>query len=292
MRNFSTNQFYFYDENRNVSLDFENRLSIVQGTLLNKQLNYLVTIKYFDADDTKEQKRLDYAIDITFLGKNRLRIDKFDFFFNRRAPTLIIEQLITKINKTIYPIEVLLNNDGFVDAISNLETIKERWVKTKTKIQTEHKGNIVNLLLKKTDSELNKPVGMAYSFEKDMFWSVFSHANTANYDKIFETKRELKFPFESYVMPLLYKGMSRLNKYTTEQDTIETAFEGLANIPKESPLYHNRTGSELISKLTIDTYLERETYLPLWIKSVCTVFDNKDRKNIKTIELSIAKQNK
>ncbi len=292
MRDFSTNQFYFYDENREVSLDHENKLSIVQRTLLDKQLNYLVTIKYFDVDDTKEQKRLDYAIDITFLGQNRVRIDKFNFFYNRRAPSLIIEQLVNEINKTIYPIEVIVNNDGFIDAIDNLEIIKERWKKTKKKIQREHKGNIVDLLLKKTDSELNKPISMAYAFAKDMFWSVFLHANTTNFGKQFETMQEISFPLEPNTRVLLYKGLGRLNKYTTEQGTIETAFEGLASIPKESVLYYNRTNCELISKLTIDTYLEREAHLPIWIKSVCTVFDNKDKENIKTIELSIAKQNK
>lgn len=292
MRDFSTNKFYFHDENRNVSFDSENKLGIVQRSILNKQLNYLATIKYFDTDDDEEQKRLDYAIDITFLGKNRLHIDKFDFFYNRRAPTLIVEQLVNEINKAIYPIEVTLNHEGFIDTINNLETIRERWKKTKTKIQREHKGNIVDLLLKKTDSELNKPISMAYAFAKDMFWSVFLHANTTSYGKKFETTQEIKFPFESYAMPLLFKGLGRLNKYTTEQGTIETAFEGLTALPKESPLYRNRKDSDLRSKLNIDTFLERETRLPIWIKTVCTAFDNEDRKNIKTIELSIAKQNK
>jgi hypothetical protein len=272
-----------------------NRLSLVRPLTL--KTDYLVSIKYYEDNKLEPNNRIDFSVSVQFLEKTdhhyRLRISKYNIFLNRREPAMVIEQISNEINKALYPLDILIDFSGNFFEVTNLSMIQNRWLKTKVKLKKEYKGNIIESLIKETESIMNSSTKLEIAFSNDIFWSVFFASNYISYGDSLQVDKSMAFPLNPYATCLLYEGTSKINSFLSKYKTVEIAFEGHTKIPKNNPLYVGKQNtSDLVSKLEVKYDLDEEHFIPIWVDATCTVYNEKDQELIKRIHTSIVKENK
>ncbi|WP_026449529.1 hypothetical protein [Aequorivita capsosiphonis] len=240
---------------------------------------YLVSIKYFSNDEEQPSKRLDYKIALRS-GESKkshsLAIEKFDFFINNQEPNLIIEQLFDEINKTIYPVHLDVNKYGAIETISNLEDIKSRWEKKKTKLKQQTTGKTFYDTCRAFEKLCSNPVKFEMTFEKDLFFSLFFNSFYKSYDKKENDEKLYNFPIIPYAQPLQYKGSWVLKSKLSKFETLKLNFSG------------NHKSDLFESDLDIVCHLNPELKLPEILTASCFL-EYRNTKQTKTVEVSIAR---
>ncbi|WP_062062573.1 hypothetical protein [Aquimarina longa] len=293
MWDFGTDIINDDDDRTKVGLSFNDTLHLTPS---DEFISYLVSLKYFKGDNDKESKCLDYTIGLEYLNEDPqilphvFRVYKKDLFFNKKKPSLIIEEITTAIAATMYPLEIAVDNSGSFIEVLNYTEIQKRWIINKKNIIKEYKGDLVFKMVKKFENIIKTPSKLEASLSNEIFWSIFYNPIYTSYQKDYKKESTVVFPLEPYKPLAVYKGISTITPFITEYNTIELKYSGQSIISDPSRFHIKRTGHTISSDLQITYDLDTDTRMPRLINVICDVYDETKKEEIKAIALLVVQQ--
>ncbi|WP_108867125.1 hypothetical protein [Aquimarina aquimarini] len=259
-------------------------------------ISYLVALKYYEGDKDAVSKRIDYRIGIEYLGEDSqklphvFRLYKKELFFNRKKPSLIIEEIATALSSVIYPLEITVDHRGKFTSIINHDQIKKRWPAVKRNILKEYRGDITFKIIKKFEETIKDHKKLETSLYREIFWSIFYHPVYIGHNEELKKETSMLFPLEPYDPLVVYKGATTISPIITEYNTIQVQFNGQSTIPNKSRFHLEKKEHVITSDLQIDYDLDQNTRIPNLIHTTCDIYDETDEKEIKAIELLVTRQ--
>lgn len=124
-----------------------------------------------------EEQRLMYKVKIAYGGNlydnfHLLQITKFDYHINEKQPDEHAFRLANECMKAFFPINVIVNKLGLIEAIQSDE-IYQRWKNIKPSLQQQFKGKGAEEYIKRTELLLQEEYCVQKLIHKDMFFNVF-----------------------------------------------------------------------------------------------------------------------
>jgi hypothetical protein len=260
-----------------------------------KFISYLVALKYYEGDNDVASKRLDYTIGIEYLNEDSqelphiFRLHKKELFFNRKKPSLIIEEIAAALSTAIYPLEISVDHTGKFISIVNHDQIKKRWPIVKKKILKEYRGETTFKIIKRFEETIKNDTKLEASLHNEIFFSLFYQPFYMGHNKELKENSKIFFPIEPYKGSVIFSGETTINPFIADDSAIQLRYVGMSILPDISRLHVKRKGHLLISDLQIDYDLDQNTYMPNFIDTTCTIYDKTKKEEIKAIELMVTR---
>ncbi|WP_310556421.1 hypothetical protein [Flavobacterium sp.] len=156
-------------------------------------------------------------------------INKSEIFINDEEPNYMLDELAEKVTQNIYPLQIVVNEEGKYIGIHNFNEIKKRWEKSKKEILEYHSGNWVNDYLELTDKTLENESSLQISLESDWFLSSFFGGIYINYTPFLKFENSITFPILPKIKPLVYKVEQTTDEYLDEFNQVIVEQNGILN---------------------------------------------------------------
>jgi hypothetical protein len=166
----------------------QNRVLFQKDAKLNlypflKKRNYGFTLQNFENEELINT--IHYEIDIVCIQNNQnhcvFEIDRKQIFIDQQAPDLKIEEIADASSKAIFPIRLLINQEGDIAKIINHETIKQRWIPIKEQVQKYYQGKIVASIIDKIETVLLNENLLEKAICKNWFFHLYFKQLYLNY---------------------------------------------------------------------------------------------------------------
>lgn len=124
-----------------------------------------------------EEQRLMYKVKIAYGGIlydnfHLLQITKFDYHINEKQPDEHAFRLANECMKAFFPINVIVNKLGLIEAIQSDE-IFQRWEAIKPSLKQQFNGKGAEEYIRRTEQILQEEFCVQKLIHKDMFFNVF-----------------------------------------------------------------------------------------------------------------------
>ncbi len=139
----------------------------------------------------------------------------------------IIIELSAEIEKAIYPIELVVNDDGNWISIHNFKSIYKRWQIVKTTIYDNFEGVEIDKRLAFYDILFQDEERCTNLLQKDVFLQAFFNNVYANHTLGFSLERELEFAIEPNVKGVSYHITQEIEEYVNPKNKIEILQKGI-----------------------------------------------------------------
>ncbi len=259
-------------------------------------ISYLITLKYYEGTNEIISKRIDYTIGIEYLNKDSqalphiFRLYKKELFFNKKQPSLIIEEIAAALSAVMYPLEIAVDYTGKFMTIINYNQIKERWPVAKKKILKQYRGETTFKIIKRFEETIKNEPKLEASLYNEIFWSVFYQPVYMGHKEELKENSEILFPLEPYNTLTVFSGETTINPIITDDSDIELEYIGTSIISDNSRLHIGRKSHTITSDLNINYGLNQKTYMPNFIYATCNIYDDTKKEEIKAIELLVTQQ--
>lgn len=200
----------------------KNRKKIHQGdgvfslSLSNPQINntygVLYTIENGEITTTLKQK-----INVNWKGRSENNFYFFEverignIYINETAADSMVEDIAEKASAALYPLLVVVDQNGKWVYINNFNQIEERWQETKKQILKYYKGDHVEKYLSIYDKNLENSDTLFLSLSKDWFLNVFFSGFHVQYPPTLSIEKEIEFPFLAKTENLNYLVNQKLD---------------------------------------------------------------------------------
>jgi hypothetical protein len=184
----------------------KNRKKINKGdgtfslSLSNPQINnsygVLYTIENGEVVTTIKQK-----INVNWKGRSENNFYFFEverignIYINETAADSMVEDIAEKASAALYPLLVVVDQNGKWVYINNFNQIEERWQETKKQILKYYKGDYVEKYLSIYDKNLENSDTLFLSLSKDWFLNAFFNGLHVQYPPTLSIQKEIEFPF-------------------------------------------------------------------------------------------------
>jgi hypothetical protein len=152
-----------------------------------------------------------------------------DLFINDEVANTIADELAVKVSSVLYPLQLLVNEDGTWEEIYNYNTIVKRWAKQKEKILKEYEGDWAESYLARNESVLSDKALLNWSLKKDWSLSTYFSAIFINYFDAFEVTKQVSFLLFTDDNPLDFKVIQKITKYLDEDEIVRINVDGNLN---------------------------------------------------------------
>lgn len=262
---------------------------------------YNVSVKYFDGKTLSFSKRIDYHSEITIINKgNKLlfSISKDSFWFNRHEPDLISELIADELSKTIYPIQVEVNDKVVFQRITNFDYIvNTRWPLHKFRATEKYTTKVVQSFYDAFEKNLKNRNVFEKSMQYDLFWNLLFHPKYMDYGNKHSVKTDFYLAVVPYEYPIPFTGIQKINTTITDYNAVGIHFESDEMeahsyfIPKEDKI---NSGYTFYMKLNVYYDLDVYYLFPMHTRAYFEVY-SKDtegkRTMVKRIEFTQYQQN-
>ncbi|MFC6268190.1 hypothetical protein [Frigoriflavimonas asaccharolytica] len=252
---------------------------------------YGVSIKYFDSEELKPQKRMDYEaiveLNVT-QGNGEISINKTNLFFNQHEPDFINEILAESISKSLYPVKVFYNEKGIAaNNINNHEEILNRWQEQKNKILEKYKSADLDDFFNVFEKKLENKQHVAKSMNYDWFWNLFFHPVLINYGDRRSVKNEMYLAVISYQYPLRFTGTQIIEKIPTDYHSFKVEFNS-DEIKAPTYFYPKNAEEDLTLWMSLKVHFDSDVYhhFPMHIRAYFEIY-SKDWEGKKIISRRI-----
>jgi hypothetical protein len=201
----------------------------IKAPSINYSKKYGVLINF-----TPKDLSIHYELSI---NKNNLytEIIKYKSFFNNDEADLLVEQFIQQASNTLYPLKLILNDNGEINTIFNDAEIKTRWEQAiKPSLNTYYKSDVSINILNKVDyifSDINNNISL---LSNNLFFKVFFSSIYLEYND-YKKHKTLDFYIPSIKENIEFNCLMSLNKEYSFQNKIILSIEG-TNIDKNGEL--------------------------------------------------------
>lgn len=235
-----------YPHIRKFKKDKHPTVQFTSGNILeykpdNKKVNYGVmyavwsgekinTIKYHVSVVCKEQTKKGFQFEIDRISKT---------FVNDLECNFIADELAEKISKVIYPVTVLVSNEGNYIHVTNFEKIQKRWKINKEKILDEYEGEWVEKYLALSEQTLQNQSIFSQSLAKDWFLNSYFGGIYASYRQLFSLENSVLFPLIPNVGNVCYKVTQNIDPYLEDNKFAHIELNGILNDPRAKADFEN-----------------------------------------------------
>lgn len=273
-----------------------NSLRVIPSELAER--SYGVSIKYFDYDENKPSKRVDYNLSLSLKIINyegHLSINKDEVSFNNHEPDSISELFAHHITKALYPIETNINERLLGGHFFyNFDDIIIRWNNEKLKIMDKYQSESTTLFLEKATKKFGNKVLLEQAMKNDWFWNLFFHPKLISYGDTRTIKNELYLSIIPYHAPVMFSGIQTIDKVPTDYHSFKIEFK--SDVLK-APDYFSSLVKENNLLMNLEVYFDLDVYhhFPMHTRAYLKFYtQNEQTKSIhilKRIEFSQYLQN-
>ncbi|RNL69204.1 hypothetical protein ED312_22675 [Sinomicrobium pectinilyticum] len=205
-----------------------------------KPLNY--GVMYTISSGEKEENTLKYRVRVTFVKQDE---KGYVFEINRLSKTYvndeeaseIADELAEKVSGAVYPLEVVIDEDGNWMDIANHPDIRKRWKQVKKRIFEEYDGAWVEQYVAESEASLVDKELLKKSLSGDWFLAAYFGQIYVDYTPGFVFENRVSFPVVPFIRPV---------KYTVKQEVKMLLDEyGLVQISQEGSVSDNRSKADL-----------------------------------------------
>lgn len=260
---------------------------------------YGVSIKYFDDDEIKPTKRVDYELNANLMvtnGIGEININKENIYFDQHEPDYINEIIANSISKALYPVNAYYNEKGIVSKeIINHQEIIKRWEIEKNTILEKYASEDLDEFFSIFDEKMKNRHHIEKSMQYDWLWNLFFHPVLINYGDNRTIDTEMFLSVIPYQTPLRFVGTQTIEKIPTDYHSFKVDF-----ISKElkAPRYFYPKNAEeellLFMGLTVNFDLDLYHHFPMHIRAYFYVYSKDwkgEKKAIKRVEFTMYQTN-
>lgn len=235
---------------RPVNLGSKGKLELYPSTL---NRNYGVFIVLEKGDDSQTIK---YEINLRYIRQQEServfelnRISKI--YINDEEADAIADVLAVKVAQVLYPLQILIDENGSFSGIANYEQIKQRWEAVKESIYEEYEGEWVEKYIELNEEVLNEKESIEFSLLDDYFIRAYFNGIYTEYPDKKSKNSEIKFPVLNDVSDINYTVKSEIEEYYDESNFIVLNQNGTIN--------EDRAKEDLESKFNFPFYASTDS---------------------------------
>lgn len=214
-----------------------------------EKMNYgvMYTIKSGDEENTVK-----FEVSITYKGKTSSNMHVFEVdrisktFINDEEVNSIADELAVKTSAVLYPLELVVSNEGNWIAINNYKAINKRWSKIKEKVNDEYEGEWVEKYLLENEKMLENEDFLLNSLKKDWFLKSYFNSIYVYYSHKFKFQTNTTFPILPNCKGVSYDIEQKIEEYLDEYNLIR--------IEQKGELNEERSKEDLENEMDIPYY--------------------------------------
>lgn len=230
---------------KSVKLGTKGKLEFFPSSL-NKKYGVLITLEKGDDSQT-----IKYEVNLRYLRQEEKekvfelnRISKI--FINDQETDTIADVLAVKVAQVLYPLQILIDENGSFSGIANYEQIQQRWYAVKEAIYDEYEGEWVEKYIELNEEVLNEKESIEFSLLSDYFIRTYFNGIYCEYPEKKSKNDEIKFPVLNDVSDINYTVKSEIEEYYDESNYIVLNQNGTIN--------EDRSKEDLESKFNFPFY--------------------------------------
>lgn len=192
----------------------------------------------------KQLQTIKYKIGVECIKKDKngyslFEIDRLSkIFLNNAQTTTILDTLAEEVSSVLYPLLIVVNQEGEWIDIHNFEDIGDRWIAKRKKILEKNEGETINKYLDAVDYILNDVGHLLQNLSDDWFLKVFFNGIHTTYTSNLSFLTETDFAITPKDEAKRFKVTQKVDEFLNDTNMIVIEKKGtLANTSKE-------TGSE------------------------------------------------
>ncbi|EKT3967491.1 hypothetical protein NTJ12_002586 [Flavobacterium psychrophilum] len=214
---------------------------------MKEKRNYAVR---YTIEDGNEVHTLKYEagvkwIDTDINGYSFFKIDRLSkVYIDDNEANTIVNELAEKVSSILYPLQVVVDQEGEWVDIHNFEEIKERWETKEAQILKDYPGEETEKYLVLYEENLISNQTLSLALSKDWFLRAFFNGVHTGYTSELTFEGYAYFPFIAKSEDLMFDIKQKIGKYLDENHLINIDIKGV--------LKNNRTKADF--QYTIDLY--------------------------------------
>lgn len=214
------------DKHKRVRLGSKEKLGFFPS-LLNK--NYGVLIVLENGNDSQTIK---YDLNLRYVRQEEkdkvFELNRFSkVYINDEEADAIADVLAVKVAQALYPLQILIDENGSFSGIANHEQIQQRWESAKDKIYDEYEGEWVEKYIKLNEEVINDKESIEFSLWNDYFIRTYFNGIYCEYPENKSRTDEIQFPVIHDVSDISFKVKSEIEDYYDESNFIELNQNGI-----------------------------------------------------------------
>ena len=154
----------------------------------------------YTIESGKETHEIKQQINVRWKAKNENGFYFFEVsrignvYINDTAASTMAEEIAEKASSALYPLLVVVDENGKWVYINNFNQIQERWYETKEQVLKYYKGEQVEKYLSIYDRNLEDSDTLYLSLSKDWFLNAFFNGIHTQYPPSLSIQKEIDFP--------------------------------------------------------------------------------------------------
>lgn len=130
---------------------------------------------YQDFENEKLIKEVHYQVEINCTTRNTyndfvFEINRKQVYINNEEPDLLVEQMLDKCSKALFPIRIIPAFDGSLSEIDNYDEIVERWHSFKKQLSSYYYSEVAYKILNKVQDLILNKQELEKSLNQDWFF--------------------------------------------------------------------------------------------------------------------------
>ena len=220
-----------------------------------KKVNYGVHFTIATGDS--EINTIKYETSIEYVkqdekGNFLYSIDRLTpIYIDNEQANLLLDELAEKTAKVLYPLGIIVNQEGKWIGIHNFKDIKNRWENVKSKIYDEYQNDWADEYIELTELSLEAESNLVRSLSNDWFLNSFFSGIYNNYTGYYKFENTLVFPMFAHIKALKYKVEQKIDKYLDDYNQVI--------IDQEGQVFDNRTKADLKDNMDFAQNTENNT---------------------------------
>lgn len=237
-----------------------------------KARTYGVSIKYFDYNQEKPTKRIDYKVAAEVNIENGvgvISINKEEIFFNQAEPDRFHEILGAAISRSIYPVKVFYNEKGIASKeIINHKEILECWEKEKSAILEKYNSKSLDDFIQVAEERIQNKQLVEKSLQYDWLWNLFFHPILMSYREKRSVENYLYLPIIPYQNSLRFSGVQTIEKIPTDYHSFKVNFES-EELPAPKNFYPKNSPKDVVLWMSLKVHFDSDLYhhFPMHIRA-------------------------
>lgn len=142
-------------------------------------------------------------------------LEKGQVYIDDKIPEKLIDKLSESCGKIIYPLQVVIDQQGNFKAIQNAAEIRQRWQEVKPGLQQYYTGEIAESIFKYMDIAVEAPAHIYQSLCQDWFMALYFSGFYQEGSDIMEREADLLLPVIPYTQPVAFHVMQKPGEYHT-----------------------------------------------------------------------------
>ncbi|WP_394772871.1 peptidoglycan-binding protein LysM [Flavobacterium sp.] len=230
------------ENSKPIKVIFDNEFKIPFDNVRGK--NTYMVLQTIEND--KHLQTIKYKASVECITKDKngyslFEIDRLSKVYLNNAQTdTITDTLAEEVSSVLYPLRIVINQEGKWIDIYNFDDIGERWIVKRKKILKKNEGETINKYLNAVDSILNDVENLHQNLSDDWFLKVFFNGIHTAYTSELSFIAETDFAITPKDDALIFKVTQKIDEYLNDINMVVIEKKGtLANTSKETTLEKN-----------------------------------------------------